>query len=75
MVSQRSSSAVTYSLLTATNAIVKLSGYIEVLIARSVVGSVERTVVGDDVGDVAVLAVAELGIAVARGAVTRGYTR
>jgi hypothetical protein len=55
----------------ATDAIVKLSGHIEVLVARSVVRSVKRTVVRDDVGDIAVLAVAKFCIAIASDTTTR----
>jgi hypothetical protein len=63
------------SLLTATDTIVELSGHIKVLVARSVVRSMKRTVVGDDVGDVAVLAVAKFGIAIASGTTTRRGVR
>lgn len=55
-------------ILTTTDTIVQLDGHIKVLVARGIVGFVEGTVVGDDVGYVAVLAVAKLGIAIARGA-------
>jgi hypothetical protein len=60
------------AVLTATDTIVELGGHIEVLVARGVVRFVKRTVVGDDVSDVAVFAIAKLGIAVARGAASRG---
>ena len=60
-----------FSVLTTTNTIVELGCHIEVLVARGIVRFVEGTVVSDDVGDIAVLAVAKLGIAFARGAASR----
>ena len=60
-----------FSVLTTTNTIVELGCHIEVLVARGIVRFVEGTVVSDDVGDVTVLSVAELGIAIARRATGR----
>jgi hypothetical protein len=57
--------------LTATDTIVELGGHIEILVACGVVRLVKGTVVSDDVSDIAILAVAKLGIAVARGAASR----
>ena len=57
--------------LTATDTIIELGSHIEVLVACGVMRYVKGTVMSDDVSDVAVLAVAKLGIAVARGAASR----
>lgn len=60
------------AVLTATDTIVELGSHIEILVAGGVMCFVKGTVVSDDVSNVAVLAVAKLGIAVARGAASRG---
>lgn len=57
--------------LTTTDAIIELGCHIEILVTCAVVHFVEGTVVSDDVGDVTVLSVAELGIAIARRATGR----
>ena len=59
------------AILTATDAIIELRRYIEILVACGVMRFVKGTVVSDDVSNVAVFAVAKLGIAVARGAASR----
>lgn len=56
---------------TTTDTIIELGCHIEILVARGVMRFVKGVVVSDDVGDVAVHAVAELSIAVARGASDR----
>ena len=59
-------------MLTATDTIIELDGHIKVLVACGIVRFVKRTVVGDDVGNVAILAVAKLRMAIARGASSSG---
>jgi hypothetical protein len=58
--------------LTTTDTIIELRCHIEILVTRGIVRFVEWAVVSDDVGDIAVLAIAELGIAIARGATSCG---
>ena len=55
-----------FVVLTATDTIIELGRHIEILVTCSVMRFVERTVVSDDVGDIAVLAVAEFDVVVAR---------
>lgn len=52
-------------LLTSADSIVELGRHIKVLVARGIVFSMEGAVVGDNVGDVAILARAKLVIAIA----------
>lgn len=68
---QPSTKQCSLQILTSTDSIVELGGHIKVLVARGIVFSMEGAVVGDNVGDVAVLAGTKLIIAIAPDAATR----
>lgn len=60
------------TILTPTNTIIELGCHVEILVARGVVRFVEGAAVSNNVGDIVVLPVAKLGIAIARDATSRG---
>ena len=61
--------------LTHSNSIIELIGHLESLVGGGIAGNHERTVVSSDIGDIGVIAHAELAVAIARRRVGLSWGR